>query len=49
MNIINNDGLRVHELLLAYGFNPMVAKYVTAQAAHESANFSSFIDRKSVV
>lgn len=43
MNIINNDGLKVYDILLAIGFNPMIAKYITAQAAHESANFTSFI------
>lgn len=41
MNTTNNDGFKVYDLLLAIGFNPTIAKYITAQAAHESANFSS--------
>jgi uncharacterized FlgJ-related protein len=39
----NNTGLKVYQLLLAIGFNPIVAKYITAQAAHETANFQSKI------
>lgn len=43
MSTPNDTGRKVYELLLAIGFNPVIAKYVTAQAAHESANFTSFI------
>lgn len=43
MNTSNETGYKVFDLLLNIGFNPMIAKYITAQAAHESANFTSYI------
>jgi flagellum-specific peptidoglycan hydrolase FlgJ len=50
MNIINNIGLQVYELLIEYGFNFKQAQYITAQAAHETGNFSSkiFLENKNL-
>lgn len=46
MNTINDTGKKVFELLKAEGFNIDTAKYITAQAAHETGNFSSKIFRE---
>jgi hypothetical protein len=43
LNTTNDTGFKVYNLLLAFGFNPLLAKFITAQAAHESANFTSLI------
>lgn len=43
MNTINDIGNQVFNLLKAEGFNPDTAKYITAQAAHETGNFTSKI------
>jgi hypothetical protein len=42
-NIINDDGLILFELIKEKGFSEEFAKYMTAQAAHETANFSSVL------
>jgi uncharacterized FlgJ-related protein len=41
MNTINNIAYRVYNLLQSNGFDPITAKIITAQAAHETSNFSS--------
>lgn len=43
MNTPNETGYKVYNILLAIGFNPKIAKYITAQSAHETANFTSYI------
>lgn len=43
MNSINETGLKVFELLKAEGFKEGTAKFITAQAAHETGNFTSKI------
>jgi len=43
MNSINETGKNVYLLLIEAGFSPLQAQYITAQAAHETANFSSTI------
>jgi hypothetical protein len=35
------SGYDIHDLVLNAGFVDPIAKYITAQAAHESANFTS--------
>lgn len=45
MNIISKYGTDLYLLLVAQGFWPETAKMITAQAAHESANFTSKIFR----
>ena len=41
LETLNSDYLAIYNLLLVYGFNPTLAKYITAQAGYETANFSS--------
>jgi len=41
MTTINETGKTVYLLLIEWGFNPHLAQYITAQAAHETANFTS--------
>ena len=41
MNTISNTGHRVYNLLQLNGFDAVTAKIITAQAAHETANFTS--------
>lgn len=43
MNTINNIGLKVFHLLQVNGFSAAMAKLITAQAAHETGNFTSKI------
>ena len=43
INSINETGLKVFELLKSEGFNVDTAKFITAQAAHETGNFTSKI------
>lgn len=43
MNTINKNGQDIYFLLIQYGFNYQQARYITAQAAHETANFTSKI------
>jgi len=43
MNIINQYGKDLYLLLCYQGFLPDTAKLITAQAAHESGNFTSSI------
>lgn len=43
MNTISKSGYDIHDLALNAGFVDPVAKYITAQAAHETANFSSIV------
>lgn len=43
MNIITNYGKEVYFLLLENGFSLKMARYITAQAAHETGNFTSKI------
>jgi hypothetical protein len=43
MTTINDNGLRIFNLLKASGFNEKFSQYITAQAAHETANFTSYI------
>lgn len=43
MNTINKDGGMIYMLLINAGFSEKFAMYITAQAAHETANFSSAI------
>jgi len=42
-NIINDTGLKVFHLLQTSGFSAAMAKLLTAQAAHETGNFTSKI------
>jgi len=43
MTTINETGKDVYLRLIEAGFTPITAQYITAQAAHETANFSSQI------
>jgi hypothetical protein len=45
MNTINKDAGKLYRLLIDAGFNKKAAQYITAQAAHETANFTSYIYR----
>ena len=45
MSIITKYGTDLYLLLVAQGFLPETAKMITAQAAHESGNFTSDIFR----
>jgi hypothetical protein len=40
-NTINKEAAKVFTLLLAYGFKPQQARFITAQAGHETGNFTS--------
>lgn len=46
MTIINDFGKDLYLLLIEAGFNFQTAKYITAQAAHETDNFQSDIFKK---
>lgn len=46
MNTINPTGLRVFDLLVMHGLPYVQAAYITSQAAHETANFTSNVFRK---
>jgi flagellum-specific peptidoglycan hydrolase FlgJ len=46
MTTLNKDGGMIYRALKDSGFNDLWAQWVTAQAAHETANFTSFIYRK---
>lgn len=46
MTIVNDIGTDIFHLLIEQGFNVDMAKYITAQAAHESANFSSKVFKR---
>jgi uncharacterized FlgJ-related protein len=50
MNTINEVGKTVYQLLIEAGFNYFQAQLITAQAAHETANFTStvFIQNKNL-
>lgn len=50
MNTINEIGKEVYLYLIEIGFNPVQAQYITAQAAHETGNFSSkiFLENKNL-
>jgi hypothetical protein len=50
MNTINEVGKTVYQLLIEEGFNYIQAQLITAQAAHETANFTSnvFIENKNL-
>lgn len=41
MNTINETGKNVCLMLIEAGFSPLQAQYITAQSAHETANFTS--------
>ena len=41
MSSINSTGVNVFEMLKKVGFSAIQAMFVTAQAAHETANFTS--------
>jgi hypothetical protein len=41
MTTINETGKDVYLRLIEAGFTPITAQYITAQAAHETANFTS--------
>lgn len=43
MNTINKDAGLIYRLLIDTGFSKKFAQYITAQSAHETANFSSLI------
>jgi hypothetical protein len=43
MNTINDTGKDVYLLLIENGFTEQLSRYLTAQAAHETANFTSQI------
>ena len=43
MNTINKIGKEVYFLLLEHGVSLQLARYITAQAAHETGNFTSKI------
>lgn len=43
MTTINETGKDVYLRLIEAGFTPITAQYITAQAAHETANFTSTI------
>jgi len=43
MNSINEIGRDVYLRLIEAGFNSLQAQYITAQSAHETANFTSQI------
>lgn len=45
MTTINKDGGTIYRLLLNAGFSEKHAQWITAQSAHETANFSSYIYR----
>lgn len=46
MNSINEIGKQVYLYLLEIGFSLNMARFITAQAAHETANFTSAIFRE---
>ena len=46
MTIINDTGKDVYLRLIEAGFTPITAQYITAQAAHETANFTSQVFRE---
>jgi len=41
MNTLNKDAGNIYRLLLQAGFNETYSKWITAQSAHETANFTS--------
>jgi hypothetical protein len=43
MNTTNENGWTIYDLLLNAGFNEKFARWITAQSAHETGNFSSNI------
>jgi hypothetical protein len=43
MTTINKDGGLIYRLLLDAGFQDKFARWITAQAAHETSNFTSYI------
>ena len=45
MNTIREDGGTIYRLLLGAGFNETFSQWITAQSAHETANFTSYIYR----
>lgn len=45
MSTINKDGGNIYRLLIEAGINQKMAQWITAQSAHETANFTSPIYR----
>jgi hypothetical protein len=43
MNTINKDAGNIYRLLIDAGFSEKWAQFMTAQSAHETANFTSYI------
>lgn len=43
MITLNKDGGNIYRLLLGAGFQEKFAQWITAQAAHETGNFTSYI------
>jgi len=50
MTTINETGKNVYLRLIEAGFTPITAQYITAQSAHETANFTSkvFLENKNL-
>lgn len=48
MTTINKDGGMIYRRLIGAGFNERLAQWITAQSAHETTNFSSYIFRNNL-
>jgi hypothetical protein len=48
MNTINKDGGNIYRLLIEAGISKKMAQWITAQSAHETANFTSPIYRNNL-
>jgi uncharacterized FlgJ-related protein len=46
MTTINKIGKEIYQLLIESGFNYNQARFITAQSAHETANFTSYLFTK---